>query len=86
MIGTNFPVSDYYKNHILDAETISKKGAWWTAALLIEDLKSGKSIINIYKWQLTESGWKSRKRYTFKNNSEIDKIFEVISRFSKHIE
>lgn len=86
MIGTNFPVSDYYKNHILDAETISKKGGWWTAVLLLQDPNSGKSFVNIYRWQLTELGWKTRKRFTFKKVNEVRKIFESVQRFSKYFE
>lgn len=86
MIGTNFPVSEYYKNHILDAETIVKKGKWWTAVLLLEDPNSGKKLINIYRWQSTGSGWKTNKRFTFRKESDVKDIFETIQKFSKHLD
>jgi len=33
--GQNFPISEYYQDGILDAETISRSGLWWTAALVV---------------------------------------------------
>ena len=53
-LGQNFPVSDYYQGHVLDAETISRIGCWWTAILLIEDPETGKKgkVLDKYIYHL----------------------------------
>ena len=45
MFGKDFPISDYYKDHIVDAITIKRSGSWWSAVLLIDDPKSKKRFI-----------------------------------------
>ena len=47
--GKNFPIAEYYKEHILDAETVSRGGGWWTAVLLINDPVSKKPFIALYQ-------------------------------------
>ena len=58
MLGKNFPVADYYKDNIIDAETISRSGSWWTAVLVIRDPRSGDPFISIYRWQKRKGEWK----------------------------
>lgn len=87
MFGTNFPISEYYKTNILDAETVTRgRGGWWTAVLLIRDPKTEKPFIGLYRWQLTESGWKTRKRFSIRRSKELNSIIEVMQRFSRKIE
>ncbi|MFC1816513.1 hypothetical protein ACFL0M_11400 [Thermodesulfobacteriota bacterium] len=71
LIGKDFPVSDYYKDHIVDARTISRGGGWWMAALVISDPKSGLKMLNLYQWQLTDNGWKTRKQFSIKNKKAL---------------
>lgn len=71
MIGKDFPVSDYYKEHIVDARTITRAGSWWMAALVISDPKSGRRMLNLYQWQMTENGWKTRKQFSIKNTKAL---------------
>ena len=82
MVGGSFPISEYYRSNILDAVTVSRGGGWWTAVLLIKDPKSGRPFIGLYRWQFTESGWKIRKRFTFRRISEINSIIKIIQDFS----
>lgn len=77
-IGKNFPVSEYYRENILDAITFSKRGNWWSAALLIEDPRTHSSFIGIYKWQNTTEGWKTRNRITIRSKAEAIKMMDVI--------
>jgi hypothetical protein len=86
MFGTNFPISDYYRENILDAETISRGGSWWTAVLLILDPKTEKPFVAFYRWQKTDSGWKIRKQFSFRNADLIGKAFEVAKRFAKKLD
>ena len=86
MIGQNFPISDYYKEHILDAETISRGSSWWTAVLLIEDPVSKKPFIALYQWKLTGSVWKKHKSFNIKQNRKIKSIIEVMQRFSVKVQ
>ena len=64
VIGKDFPVSSYYKDNIVDARTITRAGRWWMAALVISDPKSGRRMLNLYQWQMTENGWKTRKQFS----------------------
>ncbi len=82
MFGQDFPVSDYYKGHILDAETITRAGGWWTAILLIEDPDTGKPFIGAYRWQMTENGWKVRKTFSLKRKKDAATFLSIVTRFS----
>jgi hypothetical protein len=85
MYGQAFPVSDYYKGHILDAVTISRVGGWWTAVLLIEEPNTKSPFIGIYRWQLTENGWKMRKTISIKRKKEFDALFASACRFAERL-
>ena len=78
----DFPISDYYKGHILDGETLIRNGPWWTAILLMRDPKSKEPFIGVYRWQKTAEGWKVRKRFSFKTQEEIKKVVETLTKFS----
>ena len=86
MFGQNFPISDYYKSHILDARTLSNRGGWWTAVLLIEDPKTNKPFVSVYRWQHTESGWKLRNRVHIKNRADAKLLIESIETFSQRLD
>jgi hypothetical protein len=85
MIANNFPVSDYYRPHILDGETVTRGGGWWTAVLLIADPVSGDPFVALYQWQSTESGWKARKRFKFSGVVQTTKAMEIVQRFSSKL-
>ena len=82
MLGMNFPVSSYYKDNILDAETLARGGGWWTAVLLIEDPKSGEPFVAMYRWQKDEERWKVRKSFSCRKKQEATKLMDIIRRFS----
>jgi hypothetical protein len=86
MFGTNFPISEYYRQNIIDAETISRGGSWWTAVLLIIDPRTEKPFVAFYRWQKTQNGWKVRKQFSFKNSVQLGKALEVAERFSKKLD
>ncbi|MDD5668812.1 MAG: hypothetical protein PHE58_02105 [Candidatus Omnitrophica bacterium] len=82
---TEYPISAHYREHIVDCETISKRGVWWTAVLLIKDPKSGKPFIGLYRWQSTKDGWKMRKRFTFRRKEEVENIFRCVEKFAQKL-
>ena len=82
-LGQNFPISEYYKGKVIDAVTIKRGGGWWTAALLIEDPKTNRPFVGLYRWQLCEDGWKVRKSIRFKQKAELDKLMDIFSEFEK---
>lgn len=86
MIGQNFPVSDYYRSSIVDAVTISRTGSWWTAVLLINDPQDGKPFVGLYRWQLTDKGWKARKQFKFNSKQEIDSVLSCVKQFAAKME
>lgn len=83
--GKDFPIADYYREHILDAETVSRSSGWWTAVLLIEDPVSKNPFIALYQWKSTGSGWKKHKSFNIKQNKKIKSIIEVMKRFSEKV-
>ncbi len=85
-LGQNFPVSDYYKDQIIDAETISRSGSWWTAVLLIKDPKTKKPFLGIYRWQRDGDVWKTRKSIAFKNKKLVDAVLNSLNRLKFKLE
>lgn len=83
--GTNFPISEYYRDRILDAETINRKGGWWTSVLLIEDPQTGQPFVALYRWQLTENGWKVRKSFNVKSSGDAKKLLGAMERFIRRM-
>lgn len=79
--GQNFPVSDYYKDHILDAVTLSRTGTWWSAILLIQDPRPGNPFISFYKWQSTDLGWKRRQNFICRRTANAEEILKVVREF-----
>lgn len=82
----NYPLSDYYKGHVIAGDTLINTGAWWSAVLLIREPKTQKPFIGFYRWQKTKNGWKTRKRFTFKKQDEAKRVIEMIQRFSPKLE
>ncbi|MBU4186209.1 MAG: hypothetical protein KKI12_11450 [Proteobacteria bacterium] len=86
MLGQNFPISDYYRENIIDAVTISRSGGWWTAVLAIKDPKTNAPLISLYRWQQTEQGWKMRNRFHLRNKEQILNILKVVQDFSTKLD
>lgn len=81
MLDQHFPISDYYRNNILDAVTVSRSGGWWTAILLIEDPRSEKPFISLYRWQHTDAGWKMRARFKIASKQDGSNVVKIIEEF-----
>jgi hypothetical protein len=79
-LGQNFPISDYYQDQIIDAETITRAGGWWTAVLLIRDPKTQKPFLAVYRWQRDGNRWKTRKSIAFKSVKQVAAVVEAMTR------
>ncbi len=79
MLGADFPVSDYYRDHIIDAFTISRVGKWWTAVLVIEEPSNKKRFICLYRWEQKDGVWKTRKSFKINSIKDADKLIEIIN-------
>ena len=86
MFGRNFPVTDYYKDNIMDAVTISRSGSWWSAVLLVKDPQTEKPIVLLYQWQKKGDEWKTRKRFAFKKKKVLEDVMEILNGFSEKME
>ena len=78
MAGTNFPVSEYYKDSIVDALTISRVGGWWTCVLLLEEPSNKKKFLCIYRWQLVGGEWKTRSKFKVNSVKDVEKLSEIL--------
>ena len=82
-IGQNFPIDDYYRENILDAFTISRKGKWWSAVLLIQDPQAKKPFIIYYKWNKRGYQWKKSSSFRCNSKKDVTKLLEATTTFSK---
>jgi hypothetical protein len=78
MAGTNFPVSEHYKESIKDGLTISRVGSWWTSVLLIEEPLNKKKFLCIYRWQLVDGEWKTRSKFKVNSVRDAEKLSEIL--------
>lgn len=86
MFGNNFPISDYYKDNILDAETISRSGGWWTAVLVIDDPKTKKPFVGFYRWRFSEDGWKTQSRFFLRKKADVISVRRKLEEYSDFFE
>ena len=85
-LGQNFPIAEYYRANILDARTLSNRAGWWTAVLLIEDPRTKKPFVSVYRWQHTDNGWKVRNRLHIRRKSDAQLLVESIEAFATRLE
>jgi hypothetical protein len=81
----NFPVSEYYRDHIKDGETLARGGGWWTAVLVIEDPRTHFPFIAVYRWQSTEAGWKVRKQLTLRSRQQVSQLSDILCRLATQL-
>lgn len=82
---SDFPVSEYLRKSIINARTISRRGAWWTACLAIKDPKGDKVHIAIYKWQKRNNQWKQAQKIKINSQKDLDKIVEALKELKNTI-
>lgn len=78
MPESRFPVAQYLKMQVLDGRTISRTGAWWSAALVIQDPRSSKPYIAFYKWNFRSGEWKRASSFKLKSQEHLDKLLVSI--------
>ena len=80
MLGQNFPVSEYYRTNIIDAETVARSGRWWTALLVIKDPKTERPFVSLYRWENAGSVWKVRKNFPIRSRKSLQGIIAALQR------
>lgn len=81
MTGRNFPVSEYLRPHILDAQTVSRAGNWWTAVLCIQDPHTSRPYVALYKWQRRNGEWKKASSFKINSHRHLATILQCLSEF-----
>jgi hypothetical protein len=81
MAKTRFPVAEYYAEHVVDGITLSRKGTWWSALLLIRDPKTHVPFLNLYRWEQVDGTWKNRKSFVIRDQQAVDKIISALNEF-----
>jgi hypothetical protein len=84
-IGQNFPVSDHFRDRIVDAITIKNTGTWWSAVLLIIDPRTEKPFLKLYKWQKKDNVWKERQSIKINNKNDCTQFIDAISNLSEKL-
>src|SRR5438552_17914622 len=84
-LGQNFPVSEYYRECIVDAFTINRTGTWWSAALLIRDPKTHREFVGLYKFQKRGGVWKVRQKIHVNSSSDATRLAEALSSFARRL-
>lgn len=83
---TRYPVSDFYADKVIDGQTISRRGGWWSAVLLIRDPHSEAPFIGLYRWQKTADGWRTRKSFSLRKASQVNRVIEVLKQFEQALQ
>ena len=86
MVGQNFPVSDYYRDNIIDAHTISRGGNWWSALLVIRYPRSGDPFLGLYRWQKSGEEWKTRNRFLIRKRNDARTIIDCLHKLAVHLD
>ena len=81
MARTLFPVAEYYADHVLDGVTLSRKGGWWSALLLIRDPKTHEPFLNLYRWEQVDGTWKNRKSFVIRDQKAVDTVISALNQF-----
>lgn len=79
MPSMRFPVSDYYAAQVIEGITISNKGGWWSAVLLIRDPKTKKPFLGLYRWEQVDGTWKNRKSFVIRDQRGVDKVIAALN-------
>lgn len=85
MTRTRFPVAEYYADHVLDGTTLSRKGSWWSALLLIRDPKTNVPFLNLYRWEQVDGTWKNRKSFVIRDQQAVTKIIAALNEFKARL-
>lgn len=85
MPPTLFPVAAYYAPHVLGGVTLSNKGGWWTAVLLIEDPRTKTPFVSLYRWELDDGKWKNRKSFVIRDQGALDKVVTVLQEYKPRL-
>ncbi|MFX1511666.1 MAG: hypothetical protein ACFFCQ_03675 [Promethearchaeota archaeon] len=78
---TEFPfVSDYYV--LIKGITLSKRGNWWTALLLLETKteKKGRKI-SLYRWRKRQDNWSRSKEFTLSSPKQWEAMKTSINKW-----
>lgn len=80
MLGKNFPISDYYRENIIDAVTIRRTGQWWTAALVIANPRNeSKRFIALYKFRCRDGEWRVHQKLHLNSVEDVTKMQMALS-------
>lgn len=82
----DFPVADYLADHILQARTITRTGAWWSAALLISDPLTKKRYVAFYRWQKRKGSWKRVKKFTCNSRADASVMVSFLQAVSPELD
>ena len=82
---TDFPVSDYYKQAVREARTISRSGLWWSAVLVIEDPATGSPFLGLYRWQKRQGKWRVRKSFNFRSRRDAARVIGILQELSEQL-
>lgn len=79
MSTMRFPVSEYYADHVLEGITLSNRGGWWSAVLLIRDPRTKKPFLSLYRWELKDGTWINRKSFPIRDESSVAKVIAALN-------
>jgi len=81
-----FPVSEYYHQHVQDGISITRSGGWWTALLLFEDPETSIRSLKLYRWKKKDGVWKNAgSNIPFKNLEVITRMQEALEELSERL-
>ncbi len=81
-----FPYNDNY-NDLIEGKTLTKRGQWWTAILLVQpkdnDDPSKRKVV-IQRWKKTGDYWRPTKNFTLSSPNHYETMKEAIDSWIKN--
>ena len=86
MVENEFPYkSDYYE--LIKGTTLSKRGSWWTALLLIESKSEKKERkVSLYRWRKQQDEWRRSKEFVLSSSKQWHMMKTTIEKWTNNEE
>lgn len=82
----HFPVATYLQPNVIDGKTISRKGPWWSAVLLVRHPRSKKLFIGLYRWQKRSDGWKRVGSFKLWDPDQVQSVIAALRHYEQHMQ
>ena len=79
----DYPVNEYFKDHVLNGTTVKRTAKSWVAVLLIADPRTEQPMVRVYEWKKNQAGdWKRNGVITLNKAGEIRETLSSLEQYA----